>query len=775
MSGRRPTQPPTTPDLATSVDKHAASSVRDAANIVDNTSPQEDRAQIEKLCRLPPYYSRVTASRALRAVHLTGVKASLDELAAAADLPPEPPRAVEKLMAAWARAGAAPTGEHVRGPDGRWTMVWAAQTPPASVVAEAQATDERWQRLDALRPAARWAADLARRAGQWADDAWIGAAEEETLRERAKAAAEAFEPPICSRAAREGRALTSAERRRISPAAQLAALRKRAKASRQFWGAALQLTGGPASARRPRFADDYSLGCHLDRKEHAKEYGEKHVWIRDDGERFSAWDIMQAADVANLNRLYVQMRGIDDVALAVGLDAAMITLSLEPKWHPNPAVGECSWTMNHTPDRADRALQKLWERVRSRLGHADVTVLGLRVTEGHGDGCPHLHALLYGTAAQIDEIDATLRAVRPDDWDELPTDQDRKRDSKRVQAEKAARRAAKAATRADRRRRGLKMRVATDILRIDRARAKPTTYALKYILESLNVDPKKAFKAKGLDRQMRKEIKNAVNNIPVAADLRKIEPDDGDQIRDWERHRALASERRWHRYSILGACGMQKVWQRLVRLSEPDEGAPPKVIETWNAVQAHPAMSAAWAAMRGRRWDDALVALGAIRHPAVCDKDAPRAKLIYEAYENSYGEPARRPVGIKWSDDDFAIRLSDRTWTLAKVGEEGKEPVASPAPTARPVVQVLADGTRYDAETGEILDAPTANPLISDPRTVDDSCPREGADADHPDAAQVLYLTPPAHAGPPPAGPPRPRRGGMIGYIAQIDDLDDAA
>jgi len=36
-------------------------------------------------------------------------------------------------------------------------------------------------------------------------------------------------------------------------------------------------------------------------------------------------------------------------------------------------------------------------------------------------------------------------------------------------------------------------------------------------------------------------------------------------------------------------------------------------------------------------------------------------------------------------------------------------------------------------------------------------------------------LTPPAHAGPPPAGPPRPRRGGMIGYIAQIDDLDDAA
>lgn len=732
MSRRRLTPPPRSPKCPPNFDKHAASPVKDAADIVDNTSPQDDRQQIEKLCRLPPHYSSVAAGRALRAVGLTG-PATLADLAAAADLPPEPPRAAERLTERFARAGGAPTGEQVRGPDGRWTRIQAPQTPPPSAVAEAQATDERWIRLDALRPAAKWAADdLARRSEQWADDAWLAAAPEPDLRERAKLAAEALKPAIITRAAREGRGLTPFERRRIDPAAQLRMLRKRAKAARQFWAAALQLTGGRGKA--PCFADDYTFARWRERQDRARTFGQLHVWVRDDGKEFSTWDIMQASAVANLNRLYVQMRGVEDLAEGVGLDAVMITLTLPGSWHPNPRDGECTWTMKeHTPIEADRELQRLWAQFRARLGRLKVCVLGLRVVEAHTDGCPHLHALLFVTDDQADAVDAALRATRPDDWDDLPSDDEKTKERK-------------AAERAERIRLDNKMRVATSFLRIDRRRARPSTYVLKYLLKSLNVDPAVALKTKGLDPEATGEIRRAVTDAAIKADIQGIEPGE-DQIADYGRHRALASERGWRRYSLLGVHGMQRVWQRLFRLEEPEEGAPAAVVETWEAVRRQPAMFAAWRAMRGRQWAEALCALGAVRHPAIADRDTPRAKLVYEPYTNDYGEAARRPVGVRWSaSDDWAIRLSDWTWTLGK-SEQKKT-----------------------ADKAAAKEADTLNSLISKARTFADNYPRFRGDTDRLNGGRVAVFPPPGRAGPPETAYPASRRGSMLVYIDEIGD-----
>jgi hypothetical protein len=105
--------------------------------------------------------------------------------------------------------------------------------------------------------------------------------------------------------------------------------------------------------------------------------------------------------------------------------------------------------------------------------------------------------------------------------------------------------------------------------------------------------------------------------------------------------RATASERGWRRYATLGVRGVGTVWQRLRTASE-DEVA-----------QAPPAVVAAWAALQGHRWSDALIALGAF-----AGSDAARIKIGYETetvdgqtgeilpLENRYGEPTKRAAWI---------------------------------------------------------------------------------------------------------------------------------
>lgn len=608
------------------------------------------------LSRLPRLYRDAVVARALRGASLPRPQQwpTLQDFADALALSPTRPTALRQSH--W-EADRVWRGDH-------WHLDLLSLPPTISLeeIEASYAAAAEWDRLNALRPAAQWAAELANSAGKMADDAWLAAASEEDITARAKLVADGWRRPLLRRAGKEDRALTPDEERRSCPKAQRRHLRKRAKTVRQFWSAALQMTGGPAEHRKPRFADDYSFERWEERQECAKGYGKAHVWVRrEDGRSFDAWDIMQGSAVANLNRLYVQMRGLEDLADIVGLRALMLTLTLPAEWHPNPSQGHCTWTMDHTPDLADKELQRLWANFRSALKRAGIIILGLRVVEAHTDGCPHLHALLFVMPDQIATVDTALRSVRPDEWDDLPEDDE-------------ATLFRKAAQRADRRRRGLKQRVATDLVALDPRRARASTYVVKYLLKSLNVDPKQAFKAKGLVAEAKADIKRAMTSVPVAADVHRIEPSE-DHVADYDRYRALASERGWRRYSLLGVHGMQRVWQRLHRMEAPDEKAPVNVLESWQTMTDQPAFHTAWTAMQGQRWADALTALGAVRHPLVCDMDAPRARLRYETYTNAYGEEARRAIAIGWTaDPDWSLRLSDWTWGIErKDGEEGAE------------------------------------------------------------------------------------------------------
>jgi len=100
-------------------------------------------------------------------------------------------------------------------------------------------------------------------------------------------------------------------------------------------------------------------------------------------------------------KLYAFVKAMDAIAVEQGLSSGMLTLTLEPVWHPNPSHGQNSWN-GASPREAHRSIASRWQSVLRDLDRLGVGLSGLRVVEPHKDGCPHWHIwLLYRDEAQV--------------------------------------------------------------------------------------------------------------------------------------------------------------------------------------------------------------------------------------------------------------------------------------------------------------------------------------------------------------------------------------
>ena len=116
-------------------------------------------------------------------------------------------------------------------------------------------------------------------------------------------------------------------------------------------------------------------------------------------------NLMTLADVAStaqsrFAKLYTFVKAMDAISIEQKLATALLTLTLEPEWHPNPGNGKNSWN-GASPREAHNSIGKRWQSVLRDLDALGVGVSGLRVVEPHKDGCPHWHLwMLYQPAAQ---------------------------------------------------------------------------------------------------------------------------------------------------------------------------------------------------------------------------------------------------------------------------------------------------------------------------------------------------------------------------------------
>lgn len=108
-------------------------------------------------------------------------------------------------------------------------------------------------------------------------------------------------------------------------------------------------------------------------------------------------------------KLYTFVKAMDRLSQEAGLASAMVTLTLEPEWHPSPSHGKNTWN-GASPREGHRLMAARWQAILIALHKAGIGVSGLRVVEPHQDACPHWHVwLLYRPEAETDILAAVMR------------------------------------------------------------------------------------------------------------------------------------------------------------------------------------------------------------------------------------------------------------------------------------------------------------------------------------------------------------------------------
>ncbi|MFC7552319.1 hypothetical protein ACFQU7_08770 [Pseudoroseomonas wenyumeiae] len=236
---------------------------------------------------------------------------------------------------------------------------------------------------------------------------------------------------------------------------------------------------------------------------------------------------------------------------------------------------------------------------------------------------------------------------------------------------------------------------------IDKRRARAASYVMKYILKALNEHPVAALRDKNLDDDVRRAVANGMLHVAENEDrdgAAEVEADR--QIEQFDRHRALASERGWRRFAFLGVHGIQRIWQRLFTLDEVPAEAPE------NIRRAH-------AAMNDRRWGDAILALGAIRGGATS-----RVRLDYDERMNSYGEARKAPARIIDEQTGWTLPLRSQQWAIERARETSPITVAVSCPRPAPAARPLLLGRPFARRHGAPRTVPGAPPPAQAPPAV---------------------------------------------------------
>lgn len=456
-------------------------------------------------------------------------------------------------------------------------------------------------------------------------------------------------------------------------------LRKAAKKSRQFWSANLRLTGGSKS---PAYCDDYSVQRRKESDQASLDWSDDRfvcipVIDKVTGEetflQFSMTDVIRDGKRAALARLFGIIKGIEKITAAnsdyVG---GMITITLPACWHPNPSVGKKTWHPRFSPEKADKEIQRIWSVIRALLAARDIALIGMKVVEFHKDGCPHFHILFFVKWQDVATVDAVLLHARPewnaDDYEELLA-----QEISKAEGEKKKRTVFKQTPKEFTSKRDViahyskkdKSRHGTHLTIIDPNKtyknadgtivtaASMSTYLFKYIVKSLNQDPKDIAKD-GIDGVSDEETQSLIDALATTND----DHDSGDQITNFDRHRAAASERRIRRYSLIGVHGCQKIIQTIYKFKDEEfeeHNIPAEVKSVWDALHAND-------------FATALTLLKVVK--SLNNSDDERIRLQYEEKENGYGEINKVPVGLQ---------LTRNKWSISglQLIKETKQPIQS--------------------------------------------------------------------------------------------------
>jgi hypothetical protein len=329
-------------------------------------------------------------------------------------------------------------------------------------------------------------------------------------------------------------------------------------------------------------------------------------------------------------KLYTFTKAIDELAQEAGLSAGMLTLTLEPEWHPNPSFGSGSWN-GASPRDAHRSMATRWQSILRDLDRAGVGLSGLRVVEPHKDACPHWHLwLLYRPEAETTLLSTVMKYFPNKLKLRAPSCEGSKSHAGDRMFE--TRESLLAGT--GRQLTHVKEGAQVELSRIDRAISSGASYAMKYLLKTVDAGD---------------ALNNEVGLFPDVADEAEV-----DKRAKRKKHQAAAQRVDAYRSlwgvnaaQLFGVAKCLTAWDELRRLPTAPENAELRTLWALARGSDNEGRIGRDAGQRGdaKAFIEALGGLAACRKPT---KDAARRSIgrLTDTAVNGYGENIERTTGV---------------------------------------------------------------------------------------------------------------------------------
>lgn len=326
-------------------------------------------------------------------------------------------------------------------------------------------------------------------------------------------------------------------------------------------------------------------------------------------------------------KLYTFISAMDEIAQSEGLDACMLTLTLEPEWHPNPSYGVNTWN-GASPRDGHRIIAKRWQSILRDLDRAAVGLSGLRVVEPHKDACPHWHLwLLYRPevetrllATVMQYFPGKLKVRAPSCEEEQLHADDRLYETRADLLAGSGRTPTHA-----------KEGAQVELSRIDRRISSGASYAMKYLLKTVDAG----------------DTLNQELDLFGTTEAQELEQKRQRHQEGAKRVDAYRSLWGINAAQLFGVAKCLSAWDELRRLTQPPAHA--KLRELWVFARGSdkPGRIPKGAGLRGnpRAFLDALGGLAACRRGKAKGAKVSIERLTVPAI-NGYGEAIRRSKGI---------------------------------------------------------------------------------------------------------------------------------
>ncbi|MFL9922599.1 replication endonuclease [Paraburkholderia fungorum] len=391
---------------------------------------------------------------------------------------------------------------------------------------------------------------------------------------------------------------------------------------------------GLIGARREKYVSSKQLKTRLDQLKRQAKWMKDTVLLPryltpDDAEK----DLLTLADVSaspksRFAKLYTFTRAMDELAQEAGLSAAMLTLTLEPEWHPNPSHGANQWG-GANPRDAHGSLAKRWQSILRDLDRAGIGLSGLRVVEPHQDGCPHWHIwLLYRPDAET-MILATVMKYFPK---KLKVRAPSRKGDKQHAADRMFNSRDDLLAGTGRPVRSRKEGAQVELSRIVRSISSGPGYAMKYLLKTVDAGD---------------ELNDEVGLLPDAKDAAGKEAQRKKHRRIARRVDAYRSLWGFNAAQLFGVAKCLTAWDELRRLPQAPEPAELRHLWTLARGSDQEGRIGAGTGQRGNA-KGFIQALGGLAACGKAPKDASRRSIgrLTDTAVNGYGDTIMRTVGV---------------------------------------------------------------------------------------------------------------------------------